>query len=64
MIVEKIMYTAKCDSCGRDAFEDDEAVAWTDPESVEIVMDGNDWQITDDGKHLCPNCRTDNDDEN
>lgn len=64
MIVEKTMYTVKCDGCGKEAGEDCEIVAWTDKFSAELrAIDDHGFTLWDHNrltpggeKHYCPDC--------
>ena len=44
-VVPKVLYSAECVHCGRDLFEDDDVVAWTDADSIdEIIGNGDYWR--------------------
>jgi hypothetical protein len=56
-------YTAVCDDCGStlaEIMDEDDGGGWrfNDEDAIEAARD-MDWLVTEDGKHLCANCRTD-----
>ncbi|MAO64271.1 MAG: hypothetical protein CL666_04670 [Balneola sp.] len=60
MIIEKTMYTVKCDGCGKEAGENEAIVAWQEEwYAEEEAIDSFGWiEITDskEQKHYCPDC--------
>ena len=59
MIKPVTYYTVVCDAegCEADAFEGDEYTAWADEGTAEEMFEAgpgrDDWQLTEDGQHLC-----------
>ena len=57
MVKEVTMYTVICDGCAKQAFEDDEIVAWSDVSSALELADHSNWDVHRvDGRHLCFEC--------
>jgi hypothetical protein len=50
------MWTIQCDACGKEAFEGQEIVAWSDKTGAEMsLIDNADWSIDPSGHlHRCP----------
>ena len=57
-------YTLVCDDCGStlaEIMDEDDGGGWrfSDEAAIEVDVEEMDWMVTEDGKHLCANCRTD-----
>lgn len=61
MIVTEIFYGIKCNRC-KNLFDDGEHSYWSDEGSAEEYATESDW-IEDKGKHYCPNCYEDNEEQ-
>lgn len=56
MIKSIKMFTVLCDNCGADSNEGTEYSCHQEPELAKDVAIDADWEIMDDGKHICTNC--------
>lgn len=63
MIKEVTMYKIVCDICGKDAAEDSDYCAWSDVECAEWDAESAEFTKID-GKDVCPDCYTYDDDDN
>lgn len=69
MIYEVKMYAAKCDNCGREAFDNQDYSCYGDKEQVREIISEMGWHETDyknplTSKHYCPECFTHDDNDN
>ena len=62
MIVEVTMYTVECDNCKETRGQDSEYSCWNDEDYALDEAFDHDW-IEQDGKHYCPSCYTQHEDE-
>ena len=63
MIVEVTMYTIACDNCKETRGQDSEYSCWNDENYALDEATDHDW-IEHEGKHYCPSCYTQDDNEN
>ena len=54
MIKEKIVYTVRCDKCGRE-LHDGDVLGWTDEDSAVFIARESEWEERE-GEWLCPVC--------